>query len=129
MFELSRNPEILQKVQNELDEVLTKHGKLSYDSLSELKYLECCIEETLRKYPIVPIHFRTAAEDCKIPGTEISIDANTPIFIPVLGIQRDPSIYENPMEFRPERFLNSPNGGAKGNGLSYTPFGEGPSKL
>lgn len=47
--------------------------------------------------------------------------------IPVLGFHRDPEIYDNPMEFRPERFLNSAHGGNEDvKGLFYLPFGDGP---
>jgi cytochrome P450 family 9 len=48
------------------------------------------------------------------------------IFIPVIGLHRDPQIYDNPMEFRPERFLDSPHGHGKVKGLFYLPFGDGP---
>lgn len=47
--------------------------------------------------------------------------------IPVLGIHRNPDIYENPMEFRPERFLESSTGSTKTTkGCYYLPFGDGP---
>lgn len=47
--------------------------------------------------------------------------------IPVLGIHRNPEIYDNPMEFRPERFVNSSNGAtSETKGCFYLPFGDGP---
>lgn len=42
-------------------------------------------------------------------------------------MQRDPDIYDNPLEFKPKRFLDSPNGGGKlKSGIYYAPFGDGP---
>jgi len=46
--------------------------------------------------------------------------------IPIFNYQRDPAIYDNPLVFRPERFLNNPVGTDKGKGLFYLPFGDGP---
>lgn len=45
--------------------------------------------------------------------------------IPVLGFHRDPEIYENPMDFNPDRFIDSPTGSTV-KGCYYLPFGDGP---
>lgn len=129
LFELCRNLETQKKIQDEIDRVMANAGPdgITYDLLAEMKYIDCCMFETLRKYPIVPIHFREATKDYKVPGTDIIIEKGTAIQIPILGIQRDPEIYENPLQFIPERFLNSPTGNPKKtSGLVYTPFGDGP---
>ena len=128
LFELARNIELQRKVQEDIDKVFKATGPdgFTYDLLGELKYVECCIDETLRKYPIVPVHMRTATKDYKVDDTDLVIPKGTAIFIPALGFQRDPNIYDNPMEFKPERFLNSSHGGGHGNGVFYTPFGDGP---
>lgn len=123
--ELAKNPDIQQKVQKEIDEVLNSR-ELTYETLNDLKYLECCIDETLRKYPVAPILARTCNEDFEIPGTHLVIEKGKLLMISVLGLHRDPEIYEDPMKFKPERFLNSPNGTNKANGLFYLPFGDGP---
>ena len=94
--------------------------------LGEMKFLECCIDEALRKYPIVPSLSRECSKDHTFPGTKWTIEKGTSVFIPVLGFHRDPEIYENPMEFRPSRFLDSPTGNGKSNGVFYLPFGDGP---
>ena len=100
--------------------------EVTYDMLGEMKYLECCIDEALRKYPIVPMLNRECTKDHTFTGTKYTIEKGTSLFIPVQGIQRDPDIYENPMEFRPERFLDSPTGNGNSKGLFYLPFGDGP---
>lgn len=129
LFESCKNVEIQKNIQNEIDRVMKKAGLdgITYDLLAEMKYLDCCIDETLRKYPIVPVHFREATKDFKVPNSNIVIEKDTPVHIPVLGIHRDPDYYENPLEFIPERFLNSPIGSPKKiSGLIYMPFGDGP---
>lgn len=127
LFEIARNPEVQKKIQDEIDMVLSEdNGEFTYDNMSKLKYLECVIDEGLRKYPIVPVHFRTASKDYELKDMNLTIPKGTGVWIPVLGIQRDPEIYDNPMEFIPERFFDSPNGGGKAEGVFYMPFGEGP---
>ena len=128
LYELAKNPEIQRKVQDEIDRVNKTVGSegITYESVHELKYLESCIDETLRKYPIVPVLMREATNDYKIANSDLMIPKGTSIFIPVLGHHRDPEIYESPMEFKPERFQNSSTGGGNSNGLFYLPFGDGP---
>lgn len=124
LFELARHPEIQKKAQLEIDSVLKASGQndFTYDILSELKYLQYCIDEALRKYPIVPLLFRVCTEEFKIPNTEMIIPKGTGVMIPVLGFHRDPDIFEMPMEFRPERFIDSPTGSTV-KGCYYLPFG------
>lgn len=44
-YEIARHPEIQRRIHDEIDEVLRKHdGKITYDSVSDMKYLECCID-------------------------------------------------------------------------------------
>lgn len=45
LYELAKNAHIQKKVQNEIDEIKRKHdGRLSYDAVSEMKYLDWCID-------------------------------------------------------------------------------------
>lgn len=128
LFELARNLNIQKRIQEEIDRVVeTKgHEEVTYEMMGEMKYLECCIDETLRKYPIVPNHFRTAGRDYKISGSQLIIPKGSSVFIPALGFHRDPNIFKKPMDFMPERFLTSSKGGGESEGAFYTPFGDGP---
>lgn len=45
LYELGRNKDIQKKVQREIDEISLKHdNKITYDSLTDMKYLEQCID-------------------------------------------------------------------------------------
>lgn len=129
LFELAKNQDVQQKAQDEIDQAFKKLDKdgLTYDTMTELKYLESCIDETLRKYPIAPMLVRVCTKDYSVNGPgNLMIPKGTSIFVPLLGHQRDPEIFENPLEFKPERFLNSTTGEGKSKGLFYLPFGDGP---
>lgn len=58
----------------------------------------------------------------QIPGSEIVLDTNTPVMISVLGLQRDPDYYPDPLRFDPERFGED----NQVHPFTYVPFGEGP---
>ena len=65
LYCLSRHPEEQDLVFNELDQVFAndKNRPCTSQDLTELKYLECCIKETLRLYPSVPNITRLLTED------------------------------------------------------------------
>lgn len=126
MHELAKNPEIQRKVQAEIDEKfkMTDDGSEMYDIIKSMKYLECCMNETLRKYPPLPVLNRKCEKDYKVADSDFVIQKGTPVMIPIFGLQRDPEIYEDPLEFKPERFLNN-SSGSNVEGSYYLPFGEG----
>lgn len=45
LYELARNQDVQGKLHNEIDGILERNnGHISYECLSEMKYLECCID-------------------------------------------------------------------------------------
>ncbi|PHT27528.1 hypothetical protein CQW23_32864 [Capsicum baccatum] len=54
-----------------------------------------------------------------------TIPEGTKVFLNAYAIQRDPQVWESPLEFQPERFLNSTNLEYAGNNMNYLPFGSG----
>ena len=127
LYEFCKNQEIQSKVQSEIDKILenSEDGNFSYEMVNDMKYLECCINESLRKYPIVPFLMRETNKDYTFSGTNLIVEKDTMVLIPVLGLHRDPDIFENPLEFIPERFSDSPTGNGKSKGSFYLPFGDG----
>jgi len=125
LFEIAKNPDIQRKLHQEIDAVLAKHdGKLTYESINDLKYLECCLDETLRKYPPVPFLFRESVKDYKVPGSHVTIEKGTPILIPVFSLHRDEKYYPDPLKFDPTRFF--PENRKSFVEMPYLAFGEGP---
>ncbi|XP_061395484.1 cytochrome P450 6d3-like, partial [Musca vetustissima] len=128
IYELAMNPEILKKVQNEVDECLRKHNlkpesRLTYEAIQDMKYLDLCVKETTRKYPDLPFLNRKCTQDFKIPGSNLTIKKDTGIIISLLGLHRDAKYFPNPMEYRPERFAEESK---DYDPTAYMPFGEGP---
>ncbi|XP_055712885.1 probable cytochrome P450 6d4 isoform X2 [Phlebotomus papatasi] len=125
-YELAKNPHIQKKVQEEIDELTKKYnGRITYESINEMKYLENCIDETLRMYAPVPVLNRECTTEYKVPGRDIIIEKGTRIFIPAHAIHHDPKYYQNPESFKPERFKTDASNNEQ-KGIIYMPFGDGP---
>ncbi|KAM6557070.1 hypothetical protein CsatB_004089 [Cannabis sativa] len=136
MTEIMRNPNVLNKVNEELKQVVGLNNTLEESHLSKLTYLNAVYKETLRIHPPGPFLIPRSSSQSTIVGG-YTIPKGTAIFLNVWSIQRDPSVWENPLEFLPERFLmsgingSSNNGGNNneynfsGNTFDYIPFGTG----
>ncbi|KAJ0969286.1 hypothetical protein J5N97_022163 [Dioscorea zingiberensis] len=123
MAELIRNPQVMKKLQNEVRGIAAGKSMLKQDDLSEMHYLKAVIKENLRLHPPAPFLFpRETVESCEIEGYHIP--AKTRVIINFWSMGRDPKVWDNPEEFQPERFVNSP---IDFNGLDYEyiPFGAG----
>lgn len=123
MAELMNNPQVLTKVQQELNAILSKDNTVEEYHIHKLPYLNAVMKETLRLHPIIPLLLpRSPSKICTIAG--YTIPKGAWVFFNLWAIQRDPSIWENPLEFRPERFLDT-NLDFSGKDLNYFPFGSG----
>ncbi|KAD4585671.1 hypothetical protein E3N88_23272 [Mikania micrantha] len=106
LSELIKNPRVMRKLQQEVTEVAQGRPKISEDDLEKMPYLKAVLKESLRLHPPVPLLVtRIAMQDVKLMGYDIA--AGTQLIINAWAIGRDPVVWEEPYEFRPERFLNS----------------------
>ncbi|XP_039306128.1 probable cytochrome P450 6a14 [Solenopsis invicta] len=121
LFELAQNENIQDKLYDEIDRVLKEYGDLTYNALKDMTYLQKVIDESMRKYPSVPILNRICTEEIDLP--DIHVPKGTLITIPVLGIHRDPTIYPDPDKFDPERFCKDEK--EKRHPCAFLPFGKG----
>ncbi|CAL9232899.1 unnamed protein product [Arabidopsis halleri] len=124
MAELISNPELMKRAQQELDEVVGKDNIVEESHITRLPFLLAIMKETLRLFPTTPLLVPHRPSETALVGG-YTIPKNTKIFINVWGIQRDPNVWENPTEFRPERFLDKKSCDFTGTDHSFLPFGSG----
>lgn len=123
MSELLRNSGILRKAMQELDGVTGRLRWVEEKDISNLPYIDGIVKETLRLHPVTPLLTpRMAKEDCKIAGYDIK--EGTRALINMWSIGRDPKLWDNPEEFRPERFLGM-DIDVYGHDFRFLPFGSG----
>ncbi|XP_058822314.1 cytochrome P450 4d2-like [Topomyia yanbarensis] len=125
LYRLAKHPEVQQKVYDEIVSVIGSDRKrpVSLAQLNELRYLELVIKETLRLYPSVPFFGRKMLEHSEIEGITFPAGAN--IILMPFFMGRDPEYFDDPLDFRPERFAVE-SSAEKANPYRYIPFSAGP---
>lgn len=122
---LATHPEEQAKLQEHIDthfDTMNEDDMPSYDTVSQMEYLDMFVREVLRMYPIAPLVVnRQSNEDFYIKeiGT---IPAGTRIAVDMYSLHYDPDLWGpvDPHTFYPERFET------KRHPMAWVPFGAGP---
>ncbi|KAI3886643.1 hypothetical protein MKX03_034737 [Papaver bracteatum] len=128
MAELVLNPEIQSKLQSELDRVVGNKS-VTDSEVTKLPYLQAVVKETLRVHPPGPLlsWARLSTSDVHLSNGML-IPCNTTAMVNMWAITHDSTVWEQPLVFKPERFLQSEGGAhidVRGNDLRLAPFGAG----
>ncbi|KAJ6004050.1 hypothetical protein N7522_005695 [Penicillium canescens] len=129
LYFLMRNPDIMAKVQAEIDTAVLE-GKagnpISYrESLAHLPYMSAVIKETLRLHPSVGLILE---REVPKPGVTISgkyIPAGTTVGINAWVVNRNSQVFYDADSFIPERWINSSPENLKEMDHSIFTFGAG----
>uniref|UniRef100_A0A1Q3FMW5 Putative cytochrome p450 9e2 n=1 Tax=Culex tarsalis TaxID=7177 RepID=A0A1Q3FMW5_CULTA len=129
LYELSLNPDVQEKLHQEIKTVQEGlgSGRLTYETMQKMKYLDMVITETLRLWPPVAFTNRRCTKEYTMEntdGTRVTIEKGATLQIPIQAIHRDPRYYPNPLRFDPERFSDENRHTI--NQDAYLPFGAGP---
>ncbi|WP_435065033.1 cytochrome P450 [Halobaculum sp. EA56] len=120
---LARHPEVEERL---LDELETELGDepAGFDTVRDLEYLDQVVTESMRLLP--PVHgiLREPTGDVELGGYRVP--EGTPLAISQWIVHRDPDHYDDPLEFRPERWTEEFESGL--HPLAYFPFSSGPRR-
>ncbi|TQD84100.1 hypothetical protein C1H46_030340 [Malus baccata] len=123
LSELMRHPQVMKKVQKELENVVGLNRMVEESDLEKLEYLDMVVKETLRLHPVAPLLVPHAAiEDCIVDGYHVP--KKSLVIINAWAIGRDQSAWEDAEKFVPERFEGN-NVDVRGNHFQLIPFGSG----
>ncbi|KFK33924.1 hypothetical protein AALP_AA5G078700 [Arabis alpina] len=127
MAEIVNNPNVLERLREEIDSVVGKTRLIKETDLPNLPFLQAVVKEGLRLHPPGPLLIRTFQKSCEIKG--FYIPEKTSLVVNVYAVMRDPNYWEDPDEFKPERFLASSRSEGEDEireqALKYLPFGSG----
>ncbi|KHN08060.1 Cytochrome P450 89A2 [Glycine soja] len=129
MANLVKYPHVQEKVVDEIRSVLgervREENEVKEEDLQKLPYLKAVILEGLRRHP--PGHFvlpHAVTED--VVFNDYLVPKNGTVNFMVAEMGWDPKVWEDPMAFKPERFMNEEGFDITGSKeIKMMPFGAG----
>ncbi len=115
---LALNPDMQNRIRQEIRSVCPE-GKLEFSHLEHLPLLRAHIKETLRLYPSAALFARDASDAIELK--DVKIEKGDALFFPVYSLHRNEKLWDEPSQYRPDRFLGAPPPRGQ-----YIPFGAGP---
>ncbi|XP_067673020.1 cytochrome P450 1A1-like [Haliotis asinina] len=102
---MAAHPEVQDKVQAEIDEVVGWERKPGLADRGKMTYTEAVIHESMRLTSISPLAIpHMAMEDTWLQGYHVK--KGTVAFINLYSMSQDKKVWGDPEVFRPERFLD-----------------------
>ncbi|HZY74746.1 MAG TPA: cytochrome P450 [Jatrophihabitantaceae bacterium] len=120
LWQLARNPDMQQRVADEVSRLGDR--PLTVEDVTALPYTGQVLCETLRLCPAAAAVGRLAMRDAVVDGYRI--DAGVNLVVSTYAIQRDPTLWSDPLRFDPDRF--EPARAKAIDRWQYLPFGAGP---
>ena len=123
------HPDVQSKVHDELYKVVGRSRVVAESDITAMVYLQAVVKEVLRLHPPGPLlsWARLAITDTTIDGYHVP--KGTTAMVNMWAISRDPEFWEDPLEFKPERFVVTKEDALEfsvlGSDLRLAPFGSG----
>lgn len=124
LYFLGRHQDVQDKVFQELNDIFGENisRTIKTEDLKKMKYLECVIKESIRLCPPAAYVIRKCPK--KMAIGKYVLPANSSLMICIYAIHHNPTVYENPEVFNPDRFL--PENSKTRHPFAFIPFSAGP---
>ncbi|GJM95757.1 hypothetical protein PR202_ga12535 [Eleusine coracana subsp. coracana] len=104
LAEMMNRPDVMRKAMAELDAVVGRDRPVRESDLGELRYIRACIREAFRLHPYHPFNPpRVAMADTTI--ARYAVPRGSQVILSRVGLGRNPKVWKDPLEFRPDRHL------------------------
>ncbi|XP_041462631.1 cholesterol 24-hydroxylase-like [Lytechinus variegatus] len=103
--QICRHPDVLKKILVELEEVLGDRAYVEYSDLAKLEYLMLVMKESMRQFPPVSGASRVLAHEIECCGYTLPKGTRVRVNNFIMGKME--LYFDDPDEFRPERFKSS----------------------
>ncbi|KAL8558302.1 hypothetical protein ACOMHN_059549 [Nucella lapillus] len=141
LYNLAGHPSCLTTLQAEVDSVLGQ-AEVDYRAVTDMPYLDMCLNESLRLYPPGIMLDRECVKDTAVRGMHVPrgmldrecvrdtavhglhVPRGMLITIPVYSLHTDPALWPDPLTFDPQRHRAEAR--AERDPFSFLPFGLGP---
>ena len=119
LYLLAMDPATQKRAATEAQAVLGGRAATAED-VEKLPFVQQVIYETLRLYPPIPVHLRTAAADDEVCGH--AVKKGDVMIAPFYSLHRNKRLWKQPRKFLPDRFADM----SKIDRFAYVPFSVGP---
>lgn len=120
---MAKEPSIQEKIQKEIEDNIGNSPPV-YKDRERMPFTVACLMETLRCFPAAPLGMpHNTMTDTKLG--QLGIPKDTCVLYNVYGVNHDPKLWDEPDEFRPERFLDPATGRLRREPLPLLSFGMG----
>nr|ART92263.1 CYP79A120 [Dacrydium balansae] len=124
LAEMLQQPEIMKKAVEEIDRVVGKDRLVEESDIPELNYVKACAKEALRMHPVAAFSVpHMSIEDATVAGYHIPKGSH--VLVSRVGVGRNPKVWEEPLRFWPDRFMNDLPVELRDNELRVLSFGTG----
>ncbi|KAM3588896.1 hypothetical protein VKS41_001325 [Umbelopsis sp. WA50703] len=124
LYELSRHPEIEQKILQEIVNLGITHDTLpTSEQSSSMKYTYQVLKETLRMYSPLRALAKYCKKDIVVPGG-YQIKAGDRVAVQLNALHYNEKVYPNPTQYNPDRW--TPEEEQKRSRFAWLPFSTGP---
>ena len=120
---LIHNPEVQEKLHEELDQVVGPNRLPELEDERNLPYLKATLTETHRIASVGPITVHKTTVDTPLQGYHIP--KGTTVLINQWSLHHDAQLWEDPNEFRPQRFLDEDGNFVPPKADHFYPFSAG----
>ncbi|CAL1706645.1 unnamed protein product [Somion occarium] len=103
---MSLHPDVRQRAQKEIDDVVGSNRTPTMDDLEHLPFVKAIINEVNRYRPFAPTGVPHASTADEHVGQYV-VPKGATVFMNMWGIFRDEEVFENPEEFNPDRYMKS----------------------
>jgi cytochrome P450 len=106
MFQLLKNPQMLETLREEVDAALDPEDSVApYDKVKHLPHLRACLDESLRLFPPTPHGLPRTTPQEGLWVNDVFVPGNTTVSVSALVAHRDEVAFPESDKFKPERFL------------------------
>ncbi|XP_024385389.1 cytochrome P450 77A1 [Physcomitrium patens] len=120
-------PHVQQKAYEEVKRAMGPNldrGLVQENHIPNLPYIQAIVKESMRRHMMAVLAIpRIASRDCKLRGYDIPKGTMVVLHAGALALNEE--IWSDPLEFRPERFLNLDNEATHMHKMAFLPFGVG----
>jgi len=111
---LALYPDEQERVHQEIVNAIPEHRDPIFQDFAALNYVQCVVNETLRMFPPVIVIPKEAAEDCTLTTTNdagekinLVVPKGSGINLGIVGLHYNPKYWEDPLSFKPVRFMGN----------------------